>query len=414
MLVRKTLAEKIISMKLQLEVSQGDSVMVPADVIFGTDGTLPVALDVLEKYDVRTLADTSRILFINDHFSPASDIASANNSVRLRRFAAEHNIRLFDSGKGGISHVLLSEIGVIKPYDIVVGADSHTCTNGALSAFCAGFGSTDIAFAMASGKIWLRVPETLRIELKGHLASNIYAKDIILKVAGMLGQKGALYKTVQFCGNGLKHISVAGRMTICNMVSECGAKNGIVPFDEITEAYLGYRLERELTDDYFDVPADLVVDLDKLRPQIAVPYSPSKSDDAVNYAGRLVDQVVIGSCTNGTAEDIRTAYKYLKGNYVSSKTRLIIIPGSKNVLSELADDGTLAGLVRSGAVIAPASCGACMGGHTGVLGRDEVGLYTTNRNYYGRNGEASAGVYLCSPAIAAYSAVRGCISVPEY
>lgn len=411
-----TLTEKILSRKANRELRAGDTAFIPVDLIFGTDGTVPITFGILEKNGIKKLTDKSRIIIINDHFSPASNIATANNAVRLRRFAEKHGIEFYDSGKGGICHSLLPELKAVHPFSVIAGADSHTCTHGAFSAFSTGIGSTDLAYAMATGSLWIKVPASNRIILKGRLRGCVSAKDVALYILGMLKEDGALYNAMEFSGDGAEHLSMSERMTICNMMTECGAKNALFCYDDITEEYArnnGIRTDEKLfSDDNAEYIREITVSLDDLVPQIACPYSPANVVDVENIAGLKIDQVLIGSCTNGSIEDMRIAEKYLRGKRIAPGVRMIVIPGTGEILYRMEKEGILSAFVLAGAVIAPSSCGACMGGHSGVLGEDEVGLYTSNRNFHGRNGALSSKVYLCSPAVAAYSAVSGRINVP--
>ena len=313
--------------------------------------------------------------------------------------------------------MLLPELGIMKPYDIVVGADSHTCTYGGIGIFATGIGSTDMACAMATSKLWIKVPETIKIIVSGDLKKGVEAKDLILAIIGKLGTNGANYKVIEFYGSTIEKMNMSERMTLCNMVIECGAKAGLIPVDKHTQEYYYQkgiqdfeRIEADLDADYFET---IEVDAEQLVPQIACPYSPANVKDAEKLIGTKINQVVIGACTNGRIEDFRIAHKYIKGKQVQEDVKLIIIPGSHNVLMQMEEEGILKDFIQSNAIIAPPSCGACMGGHMGVLADDEVGLYTTNRNFYGRNGSPSSKVYLSNVSIAAFSAIKGEIQVPN-
>lgn len=314
--------------------------------------------------------------------------------------------------------MLLPELNIIKPYDIIVGADSHTCTYGGLSAFSTGIGSTDMACAMATGKIWMRIPETIKIIITGNFKYNVGPKDLVLHIVKLLGVDGATYKIVEFHGDALKHLDMSGRMTICNMIVECGAKAGIINVDSVAEEYFQDCGIVDIQVMYPDGGAHYnktyEINISSLEPQIACPYTPANVVDAKKLIGTKINQVVLGSCTNGRIEDFRVAHKYIKNRTVHEDVKLIIIPGSQKVLYQMEEEGLLIDFIKSNAVIAPPSCGPCMGGHMGVLGEGEVGLYTTNRNFYGRNGAPSSKVYLSNPMIAAYSAVEGSIQVPDF
>ncbi|SFR57431.1 3-isopropylmalate dehydratase large subunit [Anaeromicropila populeti] len=413
----QTLIEKMISLKLGRDIYKGQSVFVPVDIIMGTDGTTPLALKVLEEYNINKIKNPEKIIFVHDHFAPPKDISTANLSRMLDQFAKKFHITSYKEDRGGICHVLLPELGIMKPYDIVVGADSHTCTYGGLGIFSMGIGSTDMACAMATSKLWIKVPETIRIKVSGNLKSGVEAKDLILSIIGMLGTDGANYRAIEFCGSTIEKLTIAERMTICNMVIECGAKAGIINIDKVTEQYYYekgiqdcQRIEADSDANYLET---YEVEAEQLKPQIGCPYSPANVRNAEELIGTKINQVVIGSCTNGRIEDFRIAYQYMKGKQVHKNVKLILVPGSHNVLMQMEEEGMLKDFIKSNAIISPPSCGPCMGGHMGVLADDQVGLYTTNRNFYGRNGSPSSKVYLSNVSIAALSAIEGEIQVPE-
>lgn len=416
--MKQTLIEKIISHKVGKTVHSGDIEFVPVDLVMGTDGTTPLALKIFEDYHIKRVAIPEKIIFVNDHFSPPTNISTANLSLQMEQFANKYGIRNYKVGRGGICHVLLPELNIIKPYDIIVGADSHTCTYGGLSAFSTGIGSTDMACAMATGKIWMRIPETIKIIITGNFKYNVGPKDLVLHIVKLLGVDGATYKIVEFHGDALKHLDMSGRMTICNMIVECGAKAGIINVDSVAEEYFQDCGIVDIQVMYPDGGAHYnktyEINISSLEPQIACPYTPANVVDAKKLIGTKINQVVLGSCTNGRIEDFRVAHKYIKNRTVHEEVKLIIIPGSQKVLYQMEEEGLLIDFIKSNAVIAPPSCGPCMGGHMGVLGEGEVGLYTTNRNFYGRNGAPSSKVYLSNPMIAAYSAVEGSIQVPDF
>lgn len=414
-----TLVEKIFARKLAKPgVCAGQIFFVPVDLIVGTDVTVPLSIKIFKEMGADKVFDPSRIVFINDHFVPAKDIASANLAKKMRGFAREQNIEnYFEVGRSGICHITVPEQGLVVPADLVIGADSHTCTYGALGAFAAGIGSTDMAAAWATGELWFKIPETLKMVLKGKPGKYVSGKDIILTIIGKLGPAGALYKVLEFTGQGLDYLSMADRFTLCNMAIESGAKSGIIAADRLTLQYHKNRTPRSgvcLNADEDAVYSDeLEIHLAGINPVVAAPHDPSNVYDARELEGINIHQVVIGSCTNGRIEDFRVACEILKGRKICSSTRLILIPGSPWVLKQIQQEGMLEVFIDAGAVIGPSTCGPCIGGHMGVLAEDEVGLYTTNRNFIGRNGARSAKVYLCSPAVAAFSAIEGKITAPR-
>jgi len=414
-----TLVEKIFARKLAKPgVSAGQISFVPVDLIVGTDVTVPLSIKIFKAMGADKVFDPSRIVFINDHFVPAKDIASANLAKKMRVFAQEQNIEnYFEVGRCGICHITVPEQGLVVPADLVIGADSHTCTYGALGAFAAGIGSTDMAAAWATGELWFKIPETLKVILKGKPGKYVSGKDIILTIIGKLGPAGALYKVLEFTGQGLDYLSMADRFTLCNMAVESGAKSGIIAADRLTLQFLKNRTPRQgvcLKADEDAVYSDeLEIHLAGVNPVVAAPHDPSNIYDARKLEGINIHQVVIGSCTNGRIEDFRIASEILKGRKVCTSTRLILIPGSPWILKQMQREGMLELFIDAGAAIGPSTCGPCIGGHMGVLAEDEVGLYTTNRNFIGRSGARSAKVYLCSPAVAAFSAIEGKITAPR-
>lgn len=414
-----TLVEKIFAGKLGIsKISAGQAVFAPLDLILGTDVTVPLSVKIFKEMGAERVFDESKIVFINDHFVPAKDIASANLAKAMKVFAREQNIKnYFEVGRSGICHITVPEKGLVVPGDIVIGADSHTCTYGALGAFATGIGSTDMAAAWAVGELWFKIPGTIKVILHGKPGKYVSGKDIILSVIGKLGPSGALYKVLEFCGTGLRHLSMADRFTICNMAIECGAKSGIMGAGRAATDYLegrttkkGIIFKADEDAGYVDV---LELDISKIGPVVAAPYDPSNVFAVNQLEGIAIDQVVIGSCTNGRIEDFRIACGILKGKKAAGSTRLIVIPGSPGVLQQMHEENMIGTFIRAGAVIAPSTCGPCIGGHLGVLADNETGLFTTNRNFVGRNGPRSAKVYLCSPAVAAFSAIEGRIVSPR-
>ena len=416
--MKMTLVEKLFARKLQrARITAGEFVFAPLDLVLGTDITVALSVEIFKDIGAEKVFDKSKIVFINDHLVPARDIASANLAKAMREFAEEQQIEhYFEVGRSGICHITVPENGLVVPGDIVAGADSHTCTYGALGAFAAGIGSTDMAAAWALGELWFNVPETLKVILTGRLNPYVSGKDIVLYIIGKLGPAGAHYKVLEFTGPALKTLSMADRFTICNMAVEAGAKSGLIPADEITEKYLEGRTGKKacfLQPDEGAVYCDTIeIDIGNIQPLVAAPYDPANVFTAGEVEGIAIHQVVIGSCTNGRIEDFRMAHGILKGKRVNPNTRLIVIPGSPLVLKQMQGENMLEDFIEAGAVIAPSTCGPCIGGHMGVLADDEVGLYTTNRNFVGRNGAKSSKVYLCSPATAAFSAIHGKIVSP--
>lgn len=387
------------------------------DLVLGNDITAPLAIAELESHGINTVFNKDKIAIVLDHFTPNKDIKSAEQCATCRRFAKRHGIKHFyDVGRMGVEHALLPEIGAVKPGDIIIGADSHTCTYGALAAFATGIGSTDMAMGMATGKAWLRVPSQIKVVLTGKLPEYVGGKDLILHLIGLLGVNGALYKTLEFCGEGVASLSMDDRFTVCNMAVECGAKNGIFPFDEVTKAYVD-----GLTDSYeiFASDADAVyekviyIDLNKLKPTVAFPHLPSNTHTFPLDKEIKIDQVLIGSCTNGRLSDIKSAAEILNGRTVFPDVRLIVIPATQKVYLEAIKLGYAEIIINAGGVISTPTCGACLGGHMGILASKEVCVATTNRNFVGRMGAIDSEIFLANPAIAAASAVLGRLASPS-
>ncbi len=414
-----TITEKILARKLGREVEPGEFLLLEVDVGLGNDITAPLAIKEFQKYGGRKVFNPDKIVLVLDHFTPNKDIKSAQQSKLVRCFAQEQGIKkFFDEGRGGIEHVLLPEEGLIKPGDLVVGADSHTCTYGALGALAVGVGSTDLAGVFLCGQVWLRVPETIKIELVGNLREYVSGKDIVLKILSIIGVDGANYKVLEFGGNGVKKISMDSRFTISNMAVEAGAKTGVFPVDDKTVEYCqerGIRPVEIIADPAPNYAKEIKLNLDDLDLQVAYPYLPSKGKDIQEAAKEKIkiDQVVIGSCTNGRMEDLRMAASILKGGRVYRKTRCIIIPGSQQVYYQALKEGLIEIFVKSDCVIAPPTCGPCLGGHMGVVAEGEKVVATTNRNFVGRMGHPRSEIYLASPAVAAASALKGYICGPQ-
>jgi 3-isopropylmalate/(R)-2-methylmalate dehydratase large subunit len=414
-----TITEKILAEHSnRSKVSPGDLIKVRVDMALANDITTPLAIQVFNEIGCPEVFDREKIALIPDHFTPNKDINSAQQAKVMREFAALHSItHYYELGQGGIEHIILPEKGLIIPGDLVIGADSHTCTYGALGAFSSGVGSTDLGVIMATGTTWLKVPPTIKIEYKGKPPPLVRGKDIILFTLGILGVDGATYRALEFSGPVITELSMSQRFTITNMAVEAGAKNGIIEPDEITLAFVAQRSHRSIfvcaSDPGADYEKVLTIDVDGLEPQIAFPHSPANVRPLSQVGEIRLDQVFIGSCTNGRLEDLRDAAAVLKGKTVAKGIRLIVLPGSQRIFQEAIKEGIIQILLEAGAVIGPPSCGPCLGGHLGILAEGERALSTTNRNFIGRMGHPKSEVYLASPVIAAASAVLGSISGPE-
>jgi 3-isopropylmalate/(R)-2-methylmalate dehydratase large subunit len=414
-----TIAEKILAAHAGVPVVQpGELHFARLDLVMGTDVTTALSAEVFAQMGAQRVFDPDKIALVNDHFVPAKDIAAATLAQTMRRFAERHEIRhYFELGSSGICHTLIPDEGLVAPGDLVVGADSHTCTYGAVGAFGTGIGSTDMAAAWALGETWFRVPETIRVIFRGRLPEWVGGKDLILRLVADLGEEGARYQALEFAGDTIEALSMAGRFTVSNMAVEAGAKTGIIPADEVTRDYLRGRRARNGVYHRPDPDARYLrtveYDVSRLEPLVACPYSPANVKPVSQVEPLPVDQVVLGSCTNGRVEDFRVAAAILKLRGVHPKLRMIAIPGSQAVFRQLLDEGIVAILAEAGATISPPTCGPCIGGHMGVLGPGERGLFTTNRNFKGRNGHPTSEVYLSGPAIAAATAVTGKITDPR-
>ncbi len=424
-----TLAEKIIAAHLvdgegnatpdnSSDVRPGNLVQVAVDVVLSNDITAPIAIREFEKLGVDHVFDPDKVVMVADHFAPNKDIKSAEQCARLRQFARAQKLRhYFDVGRMGIEHVLLPEQGLVVPGDLVVGADSHTCTYGALGAFATGMGSTDIAVAMATGRIWIRVPETIRIVYRGQLQPWVGGKDLILYTIGQIGVSGALYKAIEFTGPVIDGLSMAGRFTMANMAVEAGGKVGLFNVDDKTHAYLdnrALRVARVYQADEDAVYAQIIdLNADQIEPQVAFPYLPENARAVSQVGDVYIDQAVIGSCTNGRLEDLRVAAELLRGRQVHPDVRCIVIPGSQQVYLDALREGLIETFIEAGAVVSTPTCGPCLGGHMGVLAAGERAVSTTNRNFRGRMGHPESEVYLAGPAVAAASAIAGKIAHPR-
>lgn len=416
-----TITEKIIADHAgKKSVKPGELVEVKVDVVLANDITAPLAILSLEKAGIRKVFNPLKIVLVADHFVPNKDIKSAGQVKLMREFARRMEIvNFFDTGSAGIEHALLPEKGIVLPGDLVVGADSHTCTYGGIGAFSTGMGSTDIAYAMATGVTWLLVPESILVRVRGKKKKWFYGKDLILHLIGMIKADGANYKALEFAGEGMREFSVEERLTICNMGVEAGAKNAIIPPDEITQEWVKGRAKREYkiysSDENSSYSQFIDINLDEKEPAVAKPHSP----DNISTIGEIekekikVDQVFIGSCTNGWLPDLRIAAEILKGRRIKKGVRLIVIPATPSVWREALEEGLLRIFIDAGGIVGPPTCGPCLGGHMGVLAEGEVAISTSNRNFVGRMGHPSSFVYLSNPAIAAASAVSGYIIHPD-
>ncbi len=416
-----TLAEKIIAAHVidgRQEVWPGELVEVNVDLVMANDITAPIAIREFEKLGVKRVFDPEKVVLVADHFVPNKDIKSAEQCAQMRRFAREMGISYyFDVGRMGIEHVLLPEQGLVAPGDLVVGADSHTCTYGALGAFATGMGSTDIAVAMATGQVWLRVPETLRVVYYGELQPWVGGKDLILYTIGAIGVDGARYMALEFAGPVVDALSMDGRFTMANMAIEAGGKAGLFACDQVTRAYVNGRLRRPYQEHQPDLDARyarvLEIDVSTIEPQVAFPHLPEHTRPVSQVGEVRIDQAVIGSCTNGRLEDLRIAATILRGRRVHPDVRCIIIPGSQAVYLEALREGLIETFIEAGAAVSTPTCGPCLGGHMGILAAGERAVSTTNRNFRGRMGHVDSEVYLAGPAVAAASAVAGRIISPD-
>lgn len=417
-----TMTQKILAAAAGLErVEAGQLIEAELDLVLGNDITSPVAIREMEKFRVKGVFDKDKIALVPDHFVPNKDIKSAEHCKCVREFARRNEItNYFEVGEMGIEHALLPEKGLTVAGDVIIGADSHTCTYGALGAFSTGVGSTDMAAGMATGKAWFKVPSAIKFILTGKPAPWVGGKDIILHIIGRIGVDGALYKSMEFTGDGIANLSMDDRFTIANMAIEAGGKNGIFPVDAVAEAYLkehsgrSYKVYTADEDAVYDEV--YTIDLSKLRPTVAFPHLPENThtiDEIRKMEPIAIDQTVIGSCTNGRLEDLRTAAKVLKGRHVAKGMRCIVIPATQAIYMQAMEEGLLKTFIEVGAVVSTPTCGPCLGGYMGILAEGERCVSTTNRNFVGRMGHVSSEIYLASPAVAAASAVRGVISSPE-
>lgn len=413
-----TMTQKILAAHAGLEsVTAGQLIEAKLDMVLGNDVTSPVAINEMNKFGKNKVFDKTRISLVMDHFTPNKDIQSAQNCKQVREFARSHGIlHYYDVGKMGIEHALLPEQGIVACGDCIIGADSHTCTYGALGAFSTGVGSTDMAAGMVTGKAWFKVPSAIKVVITGKKAPYISGKDVILHLIGEIGVDGALYKSLEFTGDGISELSMDDRLCISNMAIECGAKNGIFPVDDITLQYVNGRAEREYTiyeaDDDAEYDSEIVIDLSTLRPTVAFPHLPENTHTIDEIDKIEIDQVVIGSCTNGRMEDMRTAAEIMKGHKVADGVRVIVIPATQNIYLQCIKEGLTEIFIEAGAIVSTPTCGPCLGGHMGILAAGERAVSTSNRNFVGRMGHTESEIYLASPAVAAASAVKGYIADP--
>ena len=415
-----TMTQKILAAHAGLDhVEAGQLIEAELDLVLGNDITSPVAIHEMDKMKADTVFHKDKIALVMDHFIPNKDIKSAEHCKCVREFACRHEIsNYFDVGEMGIEHALLPEKGLTVAGDVIIGADSHTCTYGALGAFSTGVGSTDMAAGMVTGKAWFKVPSAIRFNLTGKPKKWVSGKDVILHIIGMIGVDGALYKSMEFTGDGIKNLSMDDRFTIANMAIEAGGKNGIFPVDDQTEAYMkehsmrSYKVYEADEDAVYE--AEYTIDLSKLEPTVAFPHLPENTKTMNEISQEIViDQAVIGSCTNGRIEDLRTAAEILKGRKVKKGVRCIIIPATQSVYLQAMEEGLLKIFIEAGAVVSTPTCGPCLGGYMGILAAGERCISTTNRNFVGRMGHVESEIYLASPAVAAASAVMGKIAAPE-
>ena len=413
-----TMTQKILARAAGLEaVEAGQLIEAKLDLVLGNDITTPVAIAEFDKAGLTQVFDKDKIAIVLDHYTPCKDIKAAQLCATARAFAKRFSItHFYDVGQVGVEHALVPEKGLAAPGEVIIGADSHTCTYGALGAFSTGVGSTDMAAGMATGLSWFKVPPAIKVTLKGKLRPFVSGKDVILHLIGLIGVDGALYKSLEFAGEGVAQLEMDDRFTICNMAIEAGAKNGIFPVDEICLSYLKNTVSRPFQAFEADPDAqyerEVVIDLDQLQPTVALPHLPSNTKTVGEVAGTHIDQVVIGSCTNGRLKDLQEAAAILKGRKVHPDVRCIVIPATQKIYLEALQQGLIETFINAGAAVSTPTCGPCLGGHMGVLADNERAISTTNRNFVGRMGPVSSEIILASPAVAAASAIAGCVADP--
>ena len=413
------MTQKILAKHAGLDhVEVGQLIEAKVDMVLGNDITTPVAITEFEKAGFTQVFDKDKISIVLDHYTPCKDIKSAELCLQARNFAHKHEItNFFDVGQMGVEHALLPEKGLCAPGEIIVGADSHTCTYGAVGAFSTGIGSTDMAAAMATGLLWFKVPAAIKVTLKGRLQPHVSGKDGILHLIGEIGVDGALYQSLEFAGEGVASLSMDDRFTISNMAIEAGGKNGIFPVDEKTMEYINGRVNRPCEAFEADPDAvyarEVVIDLDTLEPTVAMPHLPENTKVVSEVAGLPINQVVIGSCTNGRISDLRAAAAVLKGRKVAGGVRCIVIPATQEIVLQAMQEGLIQTFIEAGCAVSTPTCGPCLGGHMGVMAEGERTVSTTNRNFVGRMGHVTSEIILASPAVAAASAVAGCVADPR-
>ncbi len=413
-----TMSQKILAAHAGLDsVRVGQLIEADLDLVLGNDITSPVAINEMAKINSKEVFDKEKIALVMDHFVPNKDIKSAQNCKSCREFAAAKGIiNYFDVGKMGVEHALLPEQGLTVAGDLIIGADSHTCTYGALGAFSTGVGSTDMAAGMATGKAWFKVPAAIKFVLKGEFKPYVSGKDLILHIIGMIGVDGALYRSMEFCGDGVKSLSMDDRFCICNMAIEAGAKNGIFPVDEQTVEYMKEHSKRDFkvfeADEDAEYDEVYEIDLSALEPTVAFPHLPENTKVVGTFEKIKIDQAMVGSCTNGRLSDLRIAASILKGNKVADGVRCIIVPATQKIYLDALKEGLLEIFINAGAVVSTPTCGPCLGGHMGILAENERCISTSNRNFVGRMGHVTSEIYLASPAVTAASAIAGYITKP--
>ena len=414
-----TMTQKILANAAGKEsVKAGELIMANLNLVLGNDITTPVAIGEFDKIGLDGVFDKAKVALVPDHFTPNKDIKSAQQALKVRTFAKEQDIvNYFEVGEVGIEHALLPEKGLVVAGDVVIGADSHTCTYGALGAFSTGVGSTDMAAGMVTGKAWFKVPSAIKVVITGKKAPCISGKEVVLHLIGEIGVDGALYKSLEFTGDGIKELSMDDRLCISNMAIECGAKNGIFPVDDITLEYVKGRSERPYevyeADEDAEYDSVVTIDLSTLAPTVACPHLPENTKTVDELSDVKIDQVVIGSCTNGRIEDMRTAAEIIKGKKIADGVRCIVIPATQSVYLQCIKEGIAEAFVEAGAIVSTPTCGPCLGGHMGILAAGEVAVSTSNRNFVGRMGHVDSKIYLASPAVAAASAIKGYIADPR-
>ena len=414
-----TMTQKILARHAGLDnVVPGQLIEAKVDMVLGNDITTPVAITEFEKAGFTQVFDKEKISIVLDHYTPCKDIKSAQLCMQARNFARKHEIvNFFDVGQMGVEHALLPEKGLCAPGEIIVGADSHTCTYGALGAFSTGIGSTDMAAAMATGLLWFKVPAAIKVTLKGKLQPHVSGKDVILHLIGTIGVDGALYQSLEFTGEGVASLTMDDRFTIANMAIEAGGKNGIFPVDEKTMEYINGRVNRPCeafeADPDAEYVSEVVIDLDALEPTVAMPHLPENTKVVSEVAGLHIDQVVIGSCTNGRIQDLRIAAAIMKDRKVADNVRCVVIPATQDIMLQAMNEGLIEIFIKAGAAVSTPTCGPCLGGHMGVMAQGERSVSTTNRNFVGRMGHTTSEIILASPAVAAASAIAGCVADPR-